>query len=274
MINGLGVLGLGGRRHRGRGRDARPADRAAAADRASACACVGALPAGTTATDLVLTLTQMLRAHGVVGSFVEFTGDGLSTPAVADRATLVEHVPGVRRHVGVLPGRRRRRLTYLRFTDRGDLRAARGALREGAGAVPVRRRRRAHVHRDARPGPPRDRAVAGRARSGRRTAWRCPTSGTSFVAAFHEHDGARPEGRSRSARSWPRAARRARITCRAATICPTPRSRPTARRVRDGVGRDRGDHLVHEHLEPVGDGRGRAARQARGRGGARSRSRG
>ena len=39
----------------------------------------GALPPGTTATDLVLTLTQMLRAHGVVGMFVEFFGDGLSS---------------------------------------------------------------------------------------------------------------------------------------------------------------------------------------------------
>ena len=38
----------------------------------------GRLPAGTTATDLVLTVTQMLRAHGVVGKFVEFFGPGLS----------------------------------------------------------------------------------------------------------------------------------------------------------------------------------------------------
>src|SRR5207244_12174421 len=49
---------------------------------------VGELPAGTTATDLVLSLTEMLRAHGVVGTFVEFFGDGLSSLSVADRATL------------------------------------------------------------------------------------------------------------------------------------------------------------------------------------------
>src|SRR4029450_10268899 len=48
----------------------------------------GVLPAGTTATDLVLTLTQMLRAHGVVGTFVEFFGAGLSSLTIADRATL------------------------------------------------------------------------------------------------------------------------------------------------------------------------------------------
>src|SRR5688500_1305974 len=48
----------------------------------------GLLPAGTTATDLVLTLTQKLRAHGVVGRFVEFFGDGLSTLELADRSPL------------------------------------------------------------------------------------------------------------------------------------------------------------------------------------------
>ena len=53
----------------------------------------GALPAGTTATDLVLTLTEMLRAHGVVGKFVEFFGDGLSSLTIADRATLSNMCP-------------------------------------------------------------------------------------------------------------------------------------------------------------------------------------
>ncbi|MEM6817820.1 MAG: aconitate hydratase AcnA [Pseudomonadota bacterium] len=49
---------------------------------------VGKLPAGTTATDLVLTVTEMLRAKGVVGKFVEFFGDGLAHLPLADRATL------------------------------------------------------------------------------------------------------------------------------------------------------------------------------------------
>src|SRR5207244_1539017 len=47
-----------------------------------------ALPAGSTATDLVLRLTEMLRRHGVVNKFVEFCGDGLSSLSVADRAPL------------------------------------------------------------------------------------------------------------------------------------------------------------------------------------------
>src|SRR5262249_14671062 len=48
----------------------------------------GSLPDGTTATDLVLTITQMLRKHGVVGKFVEFYGTGVSAVPVANRATI------------------------------------------------------------------------------------------------------------------------------------------------------------------------------------------
>src|SRR5207237_8739077 len=52
-----------------------------------------ALPPGTTATDLVLTLTEMLRKHGVVNKFVEFCGAGLSSMTVPDRATLSNMSP-------------------------------------------------------------------------------------------------------------------------------------------------------------------------------------
>jgi len=53
----------------------------------------GALPEGATATDLVLTVTQMLRKRGVVGKFVEFTGPGLSRLPLADRATIANMSP-------------------------------------------------------------------------------------------------------------------------------------------------------------------------------------
>ncbi|MBV9614293.1 MAG: aconitate hydratase AcnA [Ktedonobacteraceae bacterium] len=53
----------------------------------------GALPEGATATDLVLTVTQMLRKRGVVGKFVEFTGPGLSNLPLADRATIANMSP-------------------------------------------------------------------------------------------------------------------------------------------------------------------------------------
>ncbi len=80
----------------------------------------GALPAGTTATDLVLTLTQMLRAHGVVGSFVEFFGDGLSSLPVADRATLSNMCPEYGATSAYFPIDAAT-LHYLRFTDRAAL---------------------------------------------------------------------------------------------------------------------------------------------------------
>jgi aconitate hydratase len=79
----------------------------------------GALPAGTTATDLVLTLTQMLRTHGVVGSFVEFFGDGCSTLELADRATLSNMCPEYGATAAYWPVDEET-LRYLRTTGRGD----------------------------------------------------------------------------------------------------------------------------------------------------------
>jgi aconitate hydratase len=78
----------------------------------------GALPPGTTATDLVLTLTQMLRAHGVVGRFVEFYGPGLSSLTIADRATLSNMCPEYGATSAFFPVDERT-LDYLRFTGRG-----------------------------------------------------------------------------------------------------------------------------------------------------------
>ena len=79
----------------------------------------GALTAGTTATDLVLTLTQMLRAHGVVAKFVEFFGDGLSSLSVADRATLSNMCPEYGATSSYFPIDDET-LRYLSFTGRGD----------------------------------------------------------------------------------------------------------------------------------------------------------
>jgi aconitate hydratase len=80
----------------------------------------GSLPAGTTATDLVLTLTQMLRAHGVVGRFIEFFGDGLSTLSTADRATLSNMCPEYGATAAYFPVDAET-LRYLAFTGRGGL---------------------------------------------------------------------------------------------------------------------------------------------------------
>jgi aconitate hydratase len=80
----------------------------------------GELPPGTTATDLVLTLTQMLRAHGVVGKFVEFFGDGLSSLRVEDRATLSNMCPEYGATASFFPCDVRT-LDYLRGTGRGEV---------------------------------------------------------------------------------------------------------------------------------------------------------
>jgi aconitate hydratase len=79
----------------------------------------GALPAGTTATDLVLTLTQMLRAHGVVGKFVEFFGAGLSSLTVEDRATLSNMCPEYGATASYFPVDHQT-LRYLETTGRDD----------------------------------------------------------------------------------------------------------------------------------------------------------
>jgi aconitate hydratase A / 2-methylisocitrate dehydratase len=79
----------------------------------------GELPAGATATDLVLTVTQMLRKKGVVGKFVEFYGDGVGALSVADRATIANMSPEYGATIGVFPidGKS---LEYLRLTNRSE----------------------------------------------------------------------------------------------------------------------------------------------------------
>jgi aconitate hydratase len=77
----------------------------------------GELPQGSTATDLVLVVTEMLRAYGVVGAFVEFTGDGLASLSLADRATISNMSPefGATATMFPIDGET---LAYLRMTSR------------------------------------------------------------------------------------------------------------------------------------------------------------
>ncbi|MGI8782640.1 MAG: aconitate hydratase AcnA [Acidobacteriota bacterium] len=81
----------------------------------------GALPTGTTATDLVLTVTEMLRKKGVVGKFVEFYGPGLSNLKLADRATLANMSPEYGATIAFFPVDDET-LAYLRFTGRDEKR--------------------------------------------------------------------------------------------------------------------------------------------------------
>jgi len=77
----------------------------------------GRLPEGTTATDLVLTVTQILRRHGVVGKFVEFTGPGIADLSLPDRATIANMSPEYGATVGFFPVDEET-LRYMRQTGR------------------------------------------------------------------------------------------------------------------------------------------------------------
>jgi len=75
------------------------------------------LPEGTTATDLVLTIVQLLRQKGVVGKFVEFYGDGLKNLSLADRATIANMAPEYGATCGFFPVDEET-LKYLKFSGR------------------------------------------------------------------------------------------------------------------------------------------------------------
>jgi aconitate hydratase len=102
MINGLGVLGWGVG-----GIEAEAAMLGQAITmlipQVVGFKLTGQMAEGTTATDLVLTVTQMLRERGVVGKFVEFFGDGLSGMPLADRATLANMAPEFGSTCGIFP---------------------------------------------------------------------------------------------------------------------------------------------------------------------------
>ncbi len=79
----------------------------------------GKLPEGTTATDLVLTITQMLRKKGVVGKFVEFYGEGIGELSLADRATVANMAPEYGATIGFFPIDEES-LNYLNLSNRAE----------------------------------------------------------------------------------------------------------------------------------------------------------
>ncbi|HEY6069650.1 MAG TPA: aconitate hydratase AcnA, partial [Gaiellaceae bacterium] len=123
MINGLGVLGWGVG-----GIEAEAAMLGEAISmlipQVVGFKLVGALPEGATATDLVLTVTEILRAAGVVGKFVEYFGHGLAGLALADRATIGNMSPEYGATCGFFPVDDET-LKYLRLTGRDEEHVAR-----------------------------------------------------------------------------------------------------------------------------------------------------
>ena len=110
----------------------------------------GKLREGSTATDLVLTVTEMLRKKGVVGKFVEFFGPGLHTLPLADRATIGNMAPEYGATCGIFPVDEET-LRYLRLTGRSEEQIALvEAYCKEQGTVPHCRHAGSRVHRDAR----------------------------------------------------------------------------------------------------------------------------
>ncbi len=130
----------------------------------------GKLTEGVTATDLVLTVTQMLRKKGVVGKFVEFFGPGLDTMPLADRATIANMAPEYGATCGFFPIDHET-LNYLVISGREENRIA--LVEEYAkaqGMFRVNGIARSGVHRHARARPRQRRSLDGRARSAPRAA--------------------------------------------------------------------------------------------------------
>ena len=122
----------------------------------------GRLKEGVTATDLVLTVTQMLRKKGVVNKFVEFYGAGLDSMTLADRATIANMAPEYGATCGFFPVDGETHPLPHHVRPRAGPHRAGRCLQQGAGALSQRRRRRSGVHRQPRPRPRRCGAVAGR----------------------------------------------------------------------------------------------------------------
>jgi len=116
MVNGLGVLGWGVG-----GIEAESAllgqPVSMLIPRVVGFKLTGELPTGTTATDLVLTITEMLRKHGVVGKFVEFYGEGVSATSLANRATIGNMSPEFGSTAAIFPIDAET-ISYLKLTGR------------------------------------------------------------------------------------------------------------------------------------------------------------
>ncbi len=200
----------------------------------------GELREGVTATDLVLTVTQMLRKKGVVGKFVEFFGPGLNVMSVADRATLANMAPEYGATCGLFPIDVQT-LAYLKTSGRKPSRIALvEAYAKAQGTYRTRLYAGAGLHRHARTQPRRSDAVArgpeapaGPRRAGRRQG------------ELRACDDERIQEERRALR--------------------TLQGRGDELRSRQRRRRHRRHHLVHQHLEPERDDRGRPPRPQRSR---------
>ncbi len=185
----------------------------------------GSLAPGATPTDVVLTVTQMLRKKGVVGKFVEFYGPGLDNLEAADRAVISNMAP---EYGATMGGRGDDPILTTDGPSSGADRVS-GSVHARAGFVPHRGRAGAGLQRYAGTGPGRRRSFDG---------WAAPPAGPHQPAGCEEE-----------------------LSRRVGSAAA--RNRHPVKRYADhparGIGRHRGDHKLHEHFESLGDDRGGAA---------------
>ena len=240
----------------------------------------GALPEGATATDLVLTVTQILRTTGVVGKFVEYFGPGLASLSLADRATLGNMSPEYGATCGFFPVDDAT-LQYLRLTGRPDERVAlveayckENLLWHEADDHPTY----SHVvELDlatvepslAGPRRPQDRVPLAEAKNA--FLHELPSFGVDYgnskdEAVAESFPASDPPAHVEPGHDEPAGA--------PAPAIAVAEREPAAAHVQLGdlefeleprQRRDRRDHELHEHLEPAGDGRRRAAGEEGGR---------
>ena len=199
----------------------------------------GKLPEGATATDLVLTVTQMLRKKGVVGKFVEFFGPGLDNLPLADRATIGNMAPEYGATCGFFPVDALT-LDYMRLSGRDE-----APHRAGRGLLPAQ------------------------------GMWRDTNTPDPVFTDMLELDLAtvQPIARRAEAAAGPRDAEgrllgvqdRADQEPRRARQRRRQEGRSRGQELRDRPRRrgDRRHHLLHQYLQPVRAGRGRASSRAR-----------
>ena len=255
----------------------------------------GELPEGATATDLVLTITEMLRKHGVVGKFVEFYGAGRRRRAAGQPGHDRQHVARSTARPSRSSRSTTRRSNYLRLTGRGESRSRwsrRTPRSRASGTTPASEPRYSeYLELDLStvvPSHRRPEAPAGPGLADRREGQLPRRRSGDYVRATgsdEQHDGYDEA----SAESFPAsdapsytgsgndAGRRA-TTAHAAGARRRPADRPSRgpgdarrrQRVRARPRRrgHRRDHLVHQHLQPVGDDRRRPAGQEGRRAGA------
>ena len=239
----------------------------------------GDLPEGATATDLVLTITEMLRKHGVVGKFVEFYGPGVSVLPLANRATIGNMSPEFGSTIAVFPIDDET-TKYLELTGRSEEQLAlveAYAKEQGLWHDPDAEPRFSEkleldlatvVPSIAGPKRPQDRVSLSDAKESFRTA----------LADYVDDSGDENGYDEAVAESFPASdapvQRPRRGAAERATSPPAPAAeRPPEQpgpgdpgrrhdvRARPRRGHDRRDHVVHQHLQPVGDDRRGAAGQ-------------